>query len=342
MKARARRLVSIAAVALTVLAVPVFASASSSGEVASEPLYLNAAACPSTRQCTAVDNARREITFDPTSPPTHVSRHTLKTYGQGLSCPSTTFCVVVDGTKTPSRITAFVPKSGNILKAFPIPKAGQVDGLEALACTSVKQCTTVGFEGIEFTFDPTTGTTISNATLQHSAEGFASVACASPTVCKALYQDAAQGFEVTFDPKSGVTNAAGAAPVGGTYLQKLACPSATQCTAVDHYGDEVTFDPNTGEQTGAGEVAIFAGHGRAVATVSCPSVNQCTAADSIGRELTFNPLTGAHGRSHSLGKAAWIESDCPSVHRCTAVRGHGFETAFDPAKGLRTEYKIDH
>jgi hypothetical protein len=230
--ARGRVLISVAAVVLAAIAVPVFASASSSRALGSEARSLYALSCPSTTQCTALDGAGREITFDPTSPPRHVSRHKALRYSHNLSCPSITFCVAEDGLN-PEHGVAFVPTSGRVLNRFTFSeaKAGQVIGWKALTCVSAGQCTTVSYEGIELTFDPRTGGTISNATLPHSSEGLSSVTCPSPTQCTAIFDDSTgtlQGYEVTFDPTTGVPNAAGAAVVDWTGLQRLACPSTTQ------------------------------------------------------------------------------------------------------------------
>jgi hypothetical protein len=343
--ARGRVLISVAAVVLAAIAVPVFASASSSRALGSEARSLYALSCPSTTQCTALDGAGREITFDPTSPPRHVSRHKALRYSHNLSCPSITFCVAEDGLN-PEHGVAFVPTSGRVLNRFTFSeaKAGQVIGWKALTCVSAGQCTTVSYEGIELTFDPRTGGTISNATLPHSSEGLSSVTCPSPTQCTAIFDDSTgtlQGYEVTFDPTTGVPNAAGAAVVDWTGLQRLACPSATQCTAVDHYGQEVTFDPTTGQQTGAGLVTLFEGHGRFLGALSCPSVDLCVAANAFGQEMPFNPNTGARGSSHSLGPAAWNTSACPSVTKCTFVAGGAKETTFNPAKAPRAVFRIE-
>lgn len=54
-------------------------------------------ACPSTSQCTAVDNSGRQVTFDPTSPGT--PRPTTIESGNQLdsvACPSTSQCAAVD------------------------------------------------------------------------------------------------------------------------------------------------------------------------------------------------------------------------------------------------------
>lgn len=53
-------------------------------------------ACPSTSQCTAVDDFGREVTFNPTAPgtptPTMVDRQSL----EAIACSSPIRCVAVD------------------------------------------------------------------------------------------------------------------------------------------------------------------------------------------------------------------------------------------------------
>ena len=54
-------------------------------------------ACPSTTQCTAVDNQGQQVTFDPSSPgdptPTSIDPGNSP---ESLACPSTTQCTAVD------------------------------------------------------------------------------------------------------------------------------------------------------------------------------------------------------------------------------------------------------
>jgi hypothetical protein len=63
---------------------------------------LSGVACPSSRQCTAVDAAGRDVTFDPTSPgsPTpHRIDSSLGTNGDvmiAVACPSTRQCTAID------------------------------------------------------------------------------------------------------------------------------------------------------------------------------------------------------------------------------------------------------
>jgi hypothetical protein len=219
---------------------------------------------------------------------------------------------------------------------------------DAVTCVSVRQCTAVGSDGREVTFNPNTGGTTSNSqveTVPQSDRLLYVVACPSRTQCTAIFRDSTgllQGYEVTFDPISGTANAAGVALVGGESLRGLSCASTSQCTVVDPFGREVTFDPRTAQPNAAGQVAFPHASFEAV---SCPSLDQCTATEPPGFELTFDPATGTANDAGLLhfrtGKNGTL-IDCPSANQCTAVGSDGREATFNPSSGVGTVHLIDH
>ena len=199
---------------------------------------LDAVACPSTGQCTAVDGAGRQVTFDPTSPGTPTPT-TIDTYAlEGVACPSTSQCTAVDLAK---RQVTFDPAS----PGTPTPATidGPIDGTNTprgVACPSTSECTAVDVAGRQVTFDPASAGTPTPTPID-STNPLLGVACPSTSQCTAVDDD---GQQVTFDPTSpGTPTPTTIDSTNG--LEAVACPSASQCTAVDFEGRQVTFDPTS-------------------------------------------------------------------------------------------------
>lgn len=219
-------------------------------------------ACPSASQCTVVDFAGNEVTFDPVSGTVNAAG--AKSVGRGqklelnaVACPSGSQCTAADDS---GREVTFDPITGTVnavgvrlVDTSPIDRSGFSGRFgPSLSCPAASQCITVDGAGNEMTFDPTSGAVnaarIEPRTAAHQYLG--GVSCPPPgSQCTAVD---GSGSEVTFDPASGVVNAAGIKPVGSGILNAVACPSSARCTAVDQGGDEVTFDPASGRPNRAG------------------------------------------------------------------------------------------
>ncbi len=228
-----------------------------------------------------------------------------------------------------------------------------------LACPSASQCTALGSEGQEVTFNPSAPGTPTQTTIDASA-GLEQVACPSVAQCTAFAEG---GRELTFDPSAPGTPSS-ATIDGSSELRAAACPSVSQCTAVDQGGREVTFDPNApGEPTavmvdppspGPPSPPAFELSGTSesrVTGIACASRSQCTAVDSAGREVTFDP--SAPGAPTPVlidppsfiglmqGWSATTGVTCPSAAQCTAVDSSGSEVTFNPsAPGTPTRTPI--
>jgi hypothetical protein len=115
--------------------------------------YLTGVACPSVSQCTAVDDAGREVTFDPRAPgtptPTYVTVETVAFGGlEGVACPSASQCTAV---QSAGREVTFDPNA----PGSPTPTLIDADEwVRAVACPSSAQCTVFDDSGGEVTFDP--------------------------------------------------------------------------------------------------------------------------------------------------------------------------------------------
>ncbi len=168
---------------------------------------LTAIACPATGQCTAVDSAGLEVTFNPAMPggaatvlidpaPAGTPFASLA----GVACPSAGQCAAVD---TAGREIAFDPTApGSPAPAIVYPSGlasanpltASSNTLSAIACPSAGQCTAVGYQR-EFTFEPATPGSPKPITI--AAESATGVACPATDRCTAVDST---GQEITFDP----------------------------------------------------------------------------------------------------------------------------------------------
>jgi len=315
--------------------------------------------CPSTSQCTAVDEAGREVTFDPRSPgtPTPVVVYSGVGGLAAVACPSVSQCTAV---ALFGREVTFDPHSPGAPTPVVVDSAGNnsIGGLlNAVVCLSTSQCTTVDEAGREVTFDPRSPGTPTPVVVDINGNS-STVACPSAAQCTVVDDS---GYEVTFDPTSPVTpipNVVGS-PIQGTYgafgatqspPTGVVCSSARECIAVGEDGLEVTFDPTSPgrpTETGIEACTQFVIHvgcvGPGLDAVACPSASQCTAVDDSGGEVTFDPRsprTAIRRTIDSAGRLAAVA--CPSASQCTAVDAAGLAVTFDPSSpGVAAPTTID-
>ncbi len=282
---------------------------------------LNAVACPTADQCTAVGTNSKEMTFDPSaSTPIIPTSATLdgKAGLSGVACAGASQCTAVG---SDGKEVTFNPTSPG--KPTPVTLASGTS-LLGIACPSASQCTAVGTDAKEVTFNPISPSQPSPVKLEPGGQQLYGVACPSMAQCTAVD---ISGDEVTFKP----TSPGQPTPLTldkGTNLFGVACPSPGQCTAVDNGGGEVTFDP-----TSTASPASFGleGDTSSVSGIACPSTAQCTAVDLVGEGVTFNPIA-----PHSSSPVALDPSGeplfgvaCPSTSLCAAVGSSGALT-FSP------------
>ncbi len=241
---------------------------------------LEAVACPSTSQCTAVEwdyleppYVGRQVTFDPETGLVITAPTTIDDNGgtmKAVACPSTSQCTAVD--YVGNEVT-FDPNSPGTPTTTTIGTAI----LQGVACPSTSQCTAVyatrNGGGNEVTFDPNSPGTPTPTTID-AVTFLDAVACPSTSQCTAVDED---GNQVTFDPTSpGTVTPTTIDAVTG--LDAVACPSTSQCTAVDHAGYQVTFDPTspgTPTRTVLDDDGFFEGGTNYLSGVACPSVALC-------------------------------------------------------------------
>jgi hypothetical protein len=227
-------------------------------------------ACPSSGQCTAVDNQGQQVTFDPTEPAAaSTTKFTPDSFG-AVACPSSEQCIGVG-----EDAAMFNP----LRSVFSGISVDPSNGLEAVACPSSIQCTATDLLGQEATFDPSLGS--AQAPIAIDAPNWLDgLACPSTSQCTAVDF---KGQQVTFDPTA-PANPAPTVIAPGRWLWDVACPSVSQCTALGE-GEEVTFNPTEAGGVKIAPIAINAFAG----ALACPSTSQCTAVGG-SEEVTFDPL----------------------------------------------------
>ncbi|MGO9750540.1 MAG: hypothetical protein ACLP22_03305 [Solirubrobacteraceae bacterium] len=299
---------------------------------------LNAVACPSASQCTAIDGEGRQITFDPGSPSDPVP--VAIDPGAGLiaiSCPSVSQCTAVSGNYTASgEEVTFNPQAPRSATTGQIVPSDASEFLDGVSCPSTTQCTAVeqglfGCTSDEVTFDPASPGTPSTVAIDqvnpcpvvgHFNPGpMLAVACPSTSQCVAVDSG---GREVTFDPVSP------GAPTpttidNGSGLNAVDCPSASECVTTDTAGREVTFDPAT-----SGYAAPVAVDTHSLPKLACPSTSQCTALDSQGAEVTFDPTSPGSPTPVTIDTGGVDGLACPLLSQCSAVDSDGVQVTFDP------------
>ena len=316
------RWLALIVVTLAAAAVPATAEAalSWSGPIAVDVgagNVIEAVACPSASQCTAVDGSGQEVTFDPGSPgastPVEIdpgsdpeSPNSLA----GVACPSAAQCTAVDQEGDEVTFDPSDPENAAVVSI--------ASGLSAVACPSVSQCTAIA-GGRVVTFDPASPGR--DVTITVDGAGLTALSCPATTQCTAVDDF---GGIVTFDPTTSGVSWAPIAGQGGGSTLAISCPSISQCTAVGD-GTEETFDPTA---IGNPAWAELPSSGLNVSDVSCPSVTECTTTDGDGNAIVFNPASAASAQVVMVGANTALA--CPTVGQCTAVGGRGVEATFDP------------
>ncbi|HWK28062.1 MAG TPA: hypothetical protein VNS09_15965 [Solirubrobacter sp.] len=297
--------------------------------------------CPSTDQCTLVDEWGRAVTFNPlTFKRTNV--FTIDSDASeppsedwsflGLACPSTTQCTAVD---SGGRAVTFNPLVVSQPPAVRIgPTNTRVRGFYGLACPTTTQCTAVDHLGMQVTFDPATPEAVhvvSIASADYVASGFA---CPSVSHCVTMTDGASQNVTV-FDPTASVRPT----PFNMTrqgdwgYQSAVACPAVTQCTVVnDSVSLMITFDPTALRRSRPRSISHNL---NGSLHIRCPDISRCVVMDLYGRVVTVNPKTFKHSKTRVLISSRdrsylFVQLACPSPERCFAVDVNGWAYPFVP------------
>jgi hypothetical protein len=109
---------------------------------------INAVACPTVTQCTAVDGIGDAVTFDPAAPAGAGRVHEIDGVLNAVACPSATQCTAVDAA---GRAVTFDPSSPAEGTATRVPGANSLTGV---ACPSTQMCVAVDRTGNAFVATP--------------------------------------------------------------------------------------------------------------------------------------------------------------------------------------------
>ena len=284
---------------------------------------LDAIACPSMTQCTAVDDAGNEVTFDPHSPGSPVP-HAIAggVMLQSVACPSTSECVATyAGTGTTHEIT-FDPVSPGTPRAVKIDsEAGQAGSAPYVACPTTSQCTAMSsFRDYTDwdTFNPTSPATVTKGSVAQIDAGFAGdavagLSCPSSRSCVVI---SGLGYVATFNPSS--TSGAQVLQLPDDFGGGLACPSTSQCSTIAVQG-ALTFNPAS--PASAPPPVAAGGGGTAIA---CPATTFC-AAPGAGGVVEGDPTTGSgFSAAHTVAGAEDLRGiDCAAVFQCVVVDSVG-------------------
>jgi hypothetical protein len=174
---------------------------------------LLAVACPSSHQCSAVDDRGAEVTFDPLSAGRPAAHLIDRVPAGALTCPTIAQCTAVDGAG--DEVT-FNPQSPNQASALAVDSVGQ---LVAIACRTQTDCVAADESGRTVEGDPRgTGAWTARTLGSNSLTG---VSCPSALTCVAVDQpgDAYVGSSGPLPPVPGgrsSPSAAGLAQQGQT------------------------------------------------------------------------------------------------------------------------------
>jgi hypothetical protein len=281
---------------------------------------IGAFACPSTTQCTAVDHAGQEVTFNPDAVG-DPGRTLLVPAGNLLSvaCPSTTECIAGFAPFSfgisalgARNVVTFNPRDPSSAATVLVNSAGL--DLSSLSCPTTTQCTAVamdinGHNGAVVTFDPQASSAPARTVLD-AANELGAVACPTATQCTAAGHD---GRLWTFNPQAPGSPAAYGTGAGD--FTRVTCPTTTQCTAIDFARTMVTVDltgPNVTDS-----VASFPGNG-----LSCVSNSDCFTGDANGNLIAFDPSHWPDRTATRIDATA-IRVVCSAMTHCMAAGSTG-------------------
>jgi hypothetical protein len=292
---------------------------------------LLAISCPSTNQCSAVDQ-HSQLTFNPLKPKPTKPKSVLKDIGigiAGLDCPTATQCTAVRADQQ----TTFNPRSFHMHKPQTIDP-GSDEGIADVVCRSTHECVADDANGDAVTFDAVSGKILRKQITVEEGESQTALACESKTLCTSVDND---GMMLSFQPLTGkrIASAKIDAPVGldapsgdsNDELDGIACPTTKLCVAIDTLVNLVQFNPRSKHK--ATPKPLDKGH--SLTGIACPTSSECIAVDAAGRALVGNVAAGTWTTETIAGATDLTAVSCPSKTECAAV-----DTAGDVFVGLQS------
>lgn len=315
--------------------------------------------CSDSAQCTAVDLAGQEITYNPSQ----TNNNVIKTASidgteplQAVSCSSAGQCTAGD---VAGNEVTFDPTTGHIDTKQTVDPENSFYGLDCTSDTQcvgtdhngnavifnpqspsidrfqidatyhtervscwnngTEECTAVDDHGNEITFN-TGGTVVKTAAVDLGTTLYAVACQGDGSLCTAIGTD---GKAVDFAPLTGTPTTVA---VSTHPLYSLSCTSATACEVVDQQGNAYTVNP-TANTTSGGTPVDNTGE---IHQVFCTSGAQCTGVDNQGNEVTFDPGSAGSGPIFIDPANGLHTVACASSSLCVGGDGFGQIVTFNP------------
>jgi hypothetical protein len=314
---------------------------------------VNAVSCPTAIQCTAVDSAGQELTFNPTSTatPTPVDIDG-QTRLAGIDCPASNGCIAVD---SDGNAVAFDPDDPSATTITDIDDTA----LDTISCFGATQCTVVDQDGnailaaVTITQTPAvTLTSPANGSSTNNAEpafsGAAGTATGDiPTITVKIYAGStATGTPVqtlTTTASSGAWSVpASAALADGTYTAQASQPSSSEPTGtsgavtftVDTAAPVVTLtSPASGASTSNGEPTFSGAAGTASGDLPAITVKIYAGSTATGTPVQTLSATASAG--------AWSVAASPALPaRAYAVQAAQSDAAGNVGKSATVAFTV--
>lgn len=265
-----------------------------------------------------------------------------------VACPSLMHCTAIGNIRSSNPasngpiITTTINGGATWKRERPPTTA---DGLQAVACPSVTDCTVVGSNGsigagASDTLIATTngGVTWKSERPPAGVFDLSLIACPSTSDCTALGVGNNLNLAIINTTDGGVTWTTERPPRGSYDLAAIACPSKAHCTAVGYSNSNGSDSIITTSDGGAiwTNEHLAPGVSDHLFGIACPSAADCTAVGYNGSGTIGTTDGGATWMSesapagvHNLSPAYGFNAvACPSTADCTAV-GYGTDNGSD-------------
>jgi hypothetical protein len=309
---------------------PAGVSQARSAHVAFSYNEVNALACPTTKQCTALTPTGRQVTFDPTRggevTSTKLFSNTLdETYA--LDCASVHLCVAADSS---GDLVGFNPRARTKPKYRATLQGASYQ--TSVACPSKSLCVLDSYQA-EGRLNPAKKSSLVSSSFAANQNGANPTAtCISTAFC--LGSNGNTGILYTFNPRS--PGSARTVTLTSTpAVGQIRCPTSTRCTALAAYHDGLglgmmTFNPHKPST----KPKVYGVSDSSMGDIACASKTYCIGGgydygvyvyDTKTHKHKFAALT--YGGTQTVAALA-----CPSKSVCVVILGNGKKAVFNPAK----------
>jgi hypothetical protein len=310
---------------------PTQAAPGRTAEVAFSYSELNALACPSTKQCTALTPTGRQVTFNPRHAGKVISTKLFsgtvdETFA--LDCATVHLCVAADSTGV---VVGFNPKHAQGKPKYTTTLQG-ASYQTSVACPTRALCVLDSYQA-EGHLNPAKGSSlVSNTFAANQNAVNATATCISTKFC--VGSNGNNGFIYTFNPRS-PASAKTITFTSTPAVGQIVCPTSTQCTALAAYHDGLglgmmTFNPH---KPGT-KPKVHGVSSSTMGDIACASKTYCIGGGPDYGVYVYDTKTHKHkfAALNYSGTQIVAALACPSKSVCVAVFGDGKKAVFNPAK----------